>query len=157
MIEPLIHGGKSTTVFRSGTPATPLIVSMAKALRLAYDHFSDKTKHVQEIHDYLLEKLSSLPVFINSNSNCIPHVINISLDHIKSEVMLHALEKDEIYVSTQTACSTSQYSKAVYALTHDENRSSRSMRISISYLTTKKEIDTFIQVFEKNLKELNMG
>ena len=57
IIEPLIHGGKSTTVFRSGTPATPLIASFAKALRLMYEDFDEKLSKVKEIHDYLLDKL----------------------------------------------------------------------------------------------------
>lgn len=155
IIEPLIHGGKSTTVFRSGTPATPLIASFAKALRLAYEDFDLKYQHVVEIRDYLLSKLEELPVSINSNSYCLPHMVNISLNHIKSEVMLHALEEEDIFISTQTACSTGDYSKAVYAITHDKERSTSSLRISLSYLTTKDEIDTFISVFEKKLKALD--
>ena len=155
IIEPLIHGGKSTTVFRSGTPATPLIASFAKALRLAYEDYDKKYQHVVDMKNYLLSKLEKLDVFINSNSYCLPHMVNISLNHIKSEVMLHALEEEDIFISTQTACSTGDYSKAVYAITHDKERSTSSLRISLSYLTTKEEIDTFISVFEKKLKDLN--
>ena len=141
VIEPLIHGGKSTTVFRSGTPATPLIVSFAKALRLAYEDYDKKLQKVVEIHDYLIDKLKDLDVTINSNEYCLPHMVNVSLHNIKSEVMLHALEEKEIYISTQTACSTGNYSKAVYAITHDKDKASSSLRISLSYLTTKEEID----------------
>ncbi len=155
IIEPLIHGGKSTTVFRSGTPATPLIASFAKALRLAYDDFNEKYQNVVDIHDYLMDKLKKLDVFINSNDYCLPHIINISLNGIKSEVMLNALDEREIYVSTQTACSTSDYSKAVYSVTHDKDRASRSMRISLSYLTTKEEIDYFIKNFEECIDNLS--
>ena len=157
IIEPLIHGGKSTTVFRSGTPATPLIASFAKALRLVYDNYEEKYKHVVEVHDYLINKLKDLDIYINSNSYCIPHVVNISLKNIKSEVMQHALEEYEIYVSTQTACSTGNYSKAVYAVVHDKEKASRSLRISISYLTTKEEIDEFIDAFKKCLSKLSFG
>ena len=157
IIEPLIHGGKSTTVFRSGTPATPLIASFAKALRLVYDNYEEKYKHVVEVHDYLINKLRDLDIYINSNSYCIPHVVNISLKNIKSEVMQHALEEYEIYVSTQTACSTGNYSKAVYAVTNDKEKASRSLRISISYLTTKEEIDEFIDAFKKCLSKLGFG
>ena len=157
IIEPLIHGGKSTTVFRSGTPATPLIASFAKALRLVYDNYEEKYKHVVEVHDYLINKLKDLDIYINSNSYCIPHVVNISLKNIKSEVMQHALEEYEIYVSTQTACSTGNYSKAVYAVVHDKEKASRSLRISISYLTTKEEIDEFIDAFKKCLSKLGFG
>lgn len=158
-LEPLIHGGKSTTVFRSGTPALALIVSLSKALRLCYIDFDKKYNKVVELHDYLLEKLSLLDVDINSNDYCVPHIVNISLKKIKSETMLHALEQDDIYISTQTACSTGNYSLAVYAVTKDKERASHSIRISLSYLTTKGEIDGFLKSFEKNinkLKELSM-
>lgn len=156
VIEPLIHGGKSTTVFRSGTPATPLIVSLAKALRLAYEDFDKKCERVLELNKYLREKLSTLDVYINSNDCCIPNILNISLKKIKSETMLHALEEDEIYVSTQTACSTGGYSKAVYAVVLDKERAMHSMRISLSYLTTKEELDQFIASFSKNIDKLSL-
>ena len=154
-IEPLIHGGKSTTIFRSGTPATPLIASFAKALRLVYEDFDNKCRHVKEIHDYLIDKLQDVDVYINSNDNCLPNMVNISLKNIKSEVMLHALEEKDIYVSTQTACSTGNYSKAVYALTHDKDKSSSSMRISLSFLTTKEEIDIFVDALKEAIEKLN--
>lgn len=157
IIEPLIHGGKSTTVFRSGTPATPLIASFAKALRLMYEDFDEKLSKVKEIHDYLLDKLVDVDVFVNSNSHCLPNMVNISLKNIKSEVMLHALEEYDIYLSTQTACSSGNYSRAVYAVTNDKDRASRSMRISLSYLTTKEEIDEFIDTFKKCINKLNFG
>ncbi len=156
VIEPLIHGGKSTTVFRSGTPATPLIASFAKALRLVYEDFDEKCKKVKEIHDYLLEKLYPLEVFINSNEYCLPNMVNVSFVGIKPETMQHALEEHDIYVSTQTACSVGDYSKAVYAVTRDKERASHSIRISLSYKTTKEEIDTFVKVFEQLLHDLNI-
>ena len=155
VIEPLIHGGKSTTVFRSGTPATPLIASFAKALRLAYEDFDKKCEKVKDNHDYLIEKLKDFDIFINSNEYCLPNMVNISLKNIKSEVMLHALEEKDIFVSTQTACSTGNYSKAVYAVTNDKDRASRSMRISLSYLTTHEEIDEFIDGFRECIDKLN--
>ena len=85
IIEPLIHGGKSTTIFRSGTPATPLIVSLARALRLSYEDFDIKYNKVRELHDYLITKLEEFDLFINSGDNCVPHIINISLKNINSE------------------------------------------------------------------------
>ena len=156
VIEPLIHGGKSTTVFRSGTPATPLIASLAKALRLVYEDLDKKVEHVKELNKYLKNELSKLDVFINSNEFCVPHILNISLKGIKSETMLHALEEHDIYVSTQTACSTGNYSKAVYAVVKDEERAGKSLRISLSYLTTIEELDRFVLVFKKLIEELHI-
>lgn len=156
IIDPLIHGGKSTTVFRSGTPATPLIVSLAKALRLAYEDFDNKCNSVKEIHDYLISKIKKLDIYINSNDYCLPNMVNVSLKNIKPETMQHALEEYDIYISTQTACSNGEYSKAVYAVTRDKEKARHSIRISLSYKTTKEEIDTFVSVFSKLLKELNI-
>ena len=156
MLEPLIHGGKSTTIFRSGTPALPLIVSTAKALRLAYEDIDSKYNYVTELNNYLKENLSKYDnVYINSNSKCIPHILNLSIIGVKPETMLHALEKYEIYISTQTACSSEKLlSKAVYALTMDEERATSTIRISLSDKTTKEELDETLKVFDKCYKEL---
>ncbi len=154
-IEPLIHGGKSTTVFRAGTPATPLIASFSKALRLAYQDFEVKNEHVVQLHKYLINKLKDLNIEVNSNEFCLPYIVNVSLPGIKPETMLHALEQEEIYISTQTACSTGNYSLAVLAVTNDIVKASHSIRISLSYLTTFDELDKFISVFAKKIDELS--
>lgn len=156
VIDPLIHGGKSTTVFRSGTPATPLIVSLAKALRLAYEDFGEKYEKVVGLNRYLIDKLSKLDVSINSNEYCLPHIVNLSIKNIKPETMQHALEEYDIYISTQTACSKGEYSKAVYAVTKDKNKATHSIRISLSHLTTYEELDKFIDIFSKLLISLNI-
>ena len=155
IIEPLIHGGKSTTIFRSGTPATPLIVSLAKALRLSYEDFDTKYNKVKKLHDCLITRLEEFDLYINSGNNCVPHIINISLKNIKSEVMLHALEEDDVYVSTQTACSSGGYSLALLAIFSDKDRASSSLRISLSYLTTKEELDEFLKSFTNNFNRLS--
>lgn len=154
VIDPLIHGGKSTTVYRSGTPAISLIASLSKALRLSYQDIDKKYMYVLELNKYLIDKLRNLDVDINSNDKCIPHIVNISLRNIKPETMVHALEEEDIYISTRTACSSSDFSLAVYSITGDMEVAKRSMRISISPLTTKEELDKFVLVFSKKLKEL---
>lgn len=155
-LTPLIHGGKSTTIYRSGTPCLPLIVSMSKALRLALENINEKEKYVKELNKYLKELLNNYDkVKINSNEYSIPHILNISIIGVKPETMLHALERYEIYVSTKSACSdTNSKSKAVYALTNDINRANSSVRISLSHLTTQEEIDEFIKYFDICYKEL---
>lgn len=158
VLEPIIHGGKSTTIYRSGTPCLPLIVSLAKALRLAYENFDEKYEHVKELNNYLKEKLSYYDlVRINSNDYCIPHILNISVLNVKPETMQHALEEYDIYISTKTACSSKEnISRAVLALTNDKERAASSVRISLSYLTTKEECDEFLKAFDKCYKELTV-
>ena len=155
VIEPLIHGGKSTTKERSGTPPTALIVSMAKALRIAYENFEQKRKIVQEHNLFVRKELQKEHIKINSPKNAIPHILNISIENIKPETMLHALEEQEIYISTKTACSTTQESEAVLALTKDKEAAAHSLRISISHLTTKEELMTFVKALGKARSELS--
>lgn len=158
-LEPLIHGGKSTTIYRSGTPATGLICSISKALRLALNNLDEKYNHVLEINKYLKENLKEYEnVYINSNDHSIPFMLNISVIGIKPETLLHALEQDDIYISTQSACSSNTtLSKAVLSLTNDKKRAESSVRISLSALTTKEEIDIFLKSFDKIYKKLVRG
>lgn len=153
LLEPIIYGGKSTTDYRSGTPATPLIVSFAKALRLAYIDLDKKYNYVLELSNYLKEGLKNISgIIINSTECSIPHIVNFSINGIKAETLLHALEEEEIYISTRTACNKSDdYSEAVFDVTKDLTRSKHSLRVSISYLTTKDEINRFLNVLENKI------
>lgn len=148
---PLIHGGKSTTIYRSGTPMLPLIVSLSKALRLISENLKENYQKVFELNQKIRKKLEEYPnVFINSNEVCLPYILNFSVVGVKPETFLHALEEDEIYISTQTACSSSNTSSlAVYSLTKDEKRASSSLRVSLSYLTTEEELNTFFSSFDR--------
>lgn len=156
VIDPLIHGGKSTTSYRSGTPSVALIVSLAKALRLALENFNNKYDHVLELNTYLKDNLKNIKnIHINSNDKCIPHILNVSIKGIKPETMQHALEKRNIYISTQTACSASNTrSQSVYALTNNNEYAETSIRISLSYLTTKEEITTLIDSLKIEIDKL---
>ncbi|MBP5684430.1 MAG: cysteine desulfurase [Bacilli bacterium] len=153
---PIIHGGKSQTIYRSGTPTLALDVSLAKALRITFDNFNERYNKVVELNKYLKEKLSNInSIKINSNEYCVPHIINISIPSVKPETMLHALESDEIYISTKTACSDKEdESLSVFELTKDHTLASSSIRISLSYLTEKEDLDKFINSFKKNVNKL---
>lgn len=155
VIEPLIHGGKSTTVYRSGTPAIGLIVSLAKALRLIEEKKSENYQHVDNLNKYLKDKLEKNKyIHINSNHYCSPYILNFSIKNIKSETMLHALEEDDIYISTQTACSTGTKSIAVYEVTKNDEYAEHSVRVSLSHLTTKAEIDIFLEKLNQKIEGL---
>lgn len=155
-LTPLIHGGKSTTIYRSGTPCLPLIVSISKSLRLALTNIETKQEYVKKLNNYLKEQLNNYDkVVINSNEYSIPHILNISVLGVKPETFQHALESREVYISTQSACSdSSSKSKAVFALTNNIELAQSSIRISLSHLTTKEEIDLFMDAFDACYKEL---
>ena len=146
-IQPLINGGKSTTIFRAGTPSTELIASLGKAVSLCYDSLNEHSKDIATKSEYLKNKLVSLSdqVVINTPINGLPSVINVSILNKKAADIQKYLDDNEIMVSTQTACSlNSEYSQTVYKLTNDMNRAQSSIRISISHLTKYEEIDYLI-------------
>ena len=152
---PIIYGGKSQTIYRAGTPALPLIVSTARALKLILQDLNVNMNYVKELSNYLKNKLSKIDgVSINSDEYCIPNIINFSVIGMKSETLLHALSKEEIYISTKTACSTDDYSDAVLEITKDIEKAKSSLRISISHLTKESEIDYFIEKLDKIIKNL---
>ena len=154
---PIIHGGKSQTIYRSGTPMPALYASFAKALRLIYTDFDSKYSHIVKLHDFLINELLKIDlIHVNSNENCIPQIINFSIQGIKPETMLHALSEKDIYISTKTACSEdNSLSESVLALTKNKDLAKSSLRISISYLTTEEEIKYFLKVLQEKIGELS--
>ena len=156
-IDPIIFGGKSQSNYRSGTPFLPLIVATSKALRLALDNIDSKYRYVKKINTMLKDELSKNDsIIINSNDNCIPHILNISIPGIKPETMLHALEEENIFISTKTACSKDNSdSLSLTALGLDHNICGYAIRISLSYKTSEEEIHRFVEILNKKICELS--
>lgn len=158
LLDNLIHGGKSTTIYRSGTPALPLIVSTMKALDLIMPNINKNYHYMEQLKISILNKLKEYPdVSINSTSNSISNIINISIKKIKPETFVHALDEYNIFISTKSACSsTNTMSDAVYAVTKDREKALHSLRISLSHLTTEEDITKFLEVFDICYKKLHL-
>ena len=154
----LIHGGKSSTVYRSGTPALPLIVSSMKAIEMIVSKIDEHYEYVRHLQDVIIKKLEKYEdIHINSTRYSIPYVINISLNNIKPETFIHGMDEYDIYLSTKSACSSSStMSDAVYAVTKDRDFAMHSIRISLSFKTTEEEIDEFLRVFSIVYEKLNI-
>lgn len=154
-LKPQINGGKSTTVFRSGTPELANIVACSKALDIALKKQEERYDYVKKLSDKVKNKLGEYKkVHINNTKNSIPHTINLSIKGIKALELQEKLEKYDIYVSTKTSCCPSLTpSKLVYALTKDKGLSTSSIRVSISHLTKEEEIDEFLHIFNLIYKE----
>ena len=153
-ITPLIWGLTDNCPYRGGTPALPLIVSFAKGIRIATEGLEENINVVDRLNKKLVEGLSDLNLHINSNNQCIPQIFNLSLIKIKSETFVRALEKDNIFISTTTACSSLESSTLLRELTDDKSINTTSIRISISPYTTSDEIDKFLVSFHKTYNSL---
>ncbi|BCJ94547.1 aminotransferase V [Anaerocolumna cellulosilytica] len=157
MLEPLIHGGLSTTSFRSGTPALALAASTEKALSLAIENQAKRLTYVRGLNQLLREKLSvSKPIVINSPKEASPYILNISVKGVNTNKLQAELDQKEIYIATKSACcAPNTVSKPVYAMTKDRKLALATVRISLSHLTTKTELEEFISVFLEQLQVLN--
>ncbi len=156
IIEPQIHGGGSTTPYRSGTPALGLAVSIETALRQALDHQEKRIRHVRGLNDMLRTALSRYPaVRFNSPEGAVPHILNLSVRGVKGTVFQRALSAHGVCVSVKSACSTEGTpSKAVFAVSRDRKNALSSWRISLSHLTTRAEIEQFLRIFDGCYQEL---
>ncbi len=145
-----IDGGKSTTIYRSGTPNLALIVSSAKALQLAYDEEKSSYDYILKLNNIIKNGLVKYKrVHINSTANSINNIINFSVKGIRAIDLERRLESYSIYVSTKTSCCPIETpSKLVYALTRDKSLSSSSIRLSISSFTTLDDVLEFLRVFD---------
>ena len=150
VLEPLIHGGKSTTIYRSGTPPLPLIASLTKALELIIPNIDKNYAYITKLNNKIVTTLKEYSnVHINSTDNSIIQIINFSVLGIKAETFVHALEEYDIYISTKSACSdVHSLSKSVLTLTKNKEYASSTLRISLSYLTTIEEVDYFLVKFD---------
>ncbi len=155
-LKPLIEGGKSTTLFRSGTPVVGEITAVSKALSLAISMQSERYDYVKRLNDIIREHLSGYEnIYINSTKNSLPFTLNFSIKNVKALKFAKMLEDRGVYISTKTSCCPLYTpSKLVYALTRDKSLASTSLRLSLSHLTSFKEIEEFLQIFDECMKEL---
>ena len=155
-LEPLIHGGESTTIYRSGTPTVALASSLASALELAVNELPERAAHVQKLNAELRAALSRFPdVRINSPEHAIPHILNLSVQNVKGTVFQRELDAHGVCVSVKSACSSDGLpSRAVFAVSRDRRNALSSWRISLSHLTTEAEIQEFLQVFDVCCQQL---
>ena len=136
--------------FGERTYNIPLIKSLTNALELSLNNLDDKYKHVEYLNNKIRNSLKdNQNIHINS-TNSIPHILNISIKNTKPETFQHLLEQDNIYISTDSACSSSNdISKSVLSVTNNEDLAKTSVRISLSYLTTEEEINKLIYSIKK--------
>lgn len=144
-LEPIMYGAGQQNKKRSGTINTEGIVGLAKATELAYSNLEQNFKKVEEIRKELIKLVEELEgVSVNGDiENGIPYILSLSFKDIRGEVLLHALEDKDIFVSTGSACS-SKAKKSFSTIDYvcKENVGS-TIRVSFSYNNTLEEAKEF--------------
>ncbi|WP_408007211.1 cysteine desulfurase family protein [Pseudalkalibacillus sp. A8] len=157
-ISPLLHGGLQEYKHRAGTENIPGIIAMAKALRLTMEKSKDQMEGLLRLNRLLRSKLSEIEgVVLNTpEEKSAPHIINFSVPGIKPEVLIHALEEKDVFVSTKSACSSksTEVSRVLEATGHELERASSAIRVSLSFDNTESEGERFITILEEVLHNL---
>ncbi|MBB6445722.1 cysteine desulfurase family protein [Bacillus benzoevorans] len=157
-LEPILSGGNQEGKLRSGTENVAGAVSMAKALRLITEKMEHKKEHLSNISKTLRNRLKNLDgVVVNTPDQiAAPHILNISIPHMKSEVVVHALEDKDIYVSTTSACSSKQktVSSTLTAMGVSKEIAGSAIRLSLSYDNTLEEVEKVIAAIAETVAAL---
>lgn len=145
-VRPIIFGGGQQRGMRSGTENVPGIAGMAKAIEEIFVDFEPKINYLYGIKERFVNGVSAMDgVRVNgpSGRDGAPHVVSVSIQGIRSEVMLHALEDKGIYVSAGSACSSNKpsVSATLKAIGVEKQYLDSTLRFSFSLYTTEAEID----------------
>lgn len=112
-IRPILSGGGQEKQYRSGTVNVPGIAGFACAAVKKTEQMVQDNQNIRRVRERLISELKQrMPdkIRINSPEDGLPGILSISFNSIKSEVILHALELNEIYVSSGSACSSKKNS-----------------------------------------------
>ena len=144
-ILPLHYGGEQEKKLRPGTEPLPTICGMGEAVRNLPD-MNEELAFMRELNAYCREKLKDIPnVHINSDENCLPYIINFSVEGIKSETMLHYLEERYIYISSGSACAKGKKSHVLKAMGLSDSLINSALRVSFSRYNSKTDIDELVK------------
>ena len=159
VLDPLINGGASTTIYRSGTPVVGQIVALEKALNTTFENFETRRKYVKELNDKIRNHINKYEdMYINTINDENSYILNISIKGIKAVDFKAELEKNGVCVSIKSACTvTITPSRIVMAMTHDRKIALSSWRISLSHLVEREEIEEFLNILDKCYEELKNG
>lgn len=160
-IKPIFFGGGQQDDIRPGTENVPGIAGLAWAAKEIYKNLNDDIEKLNSLKDFFIDevlKIEGVKVNSHKGSGSAPHIVSVSFKDIKSEVMLHALEDENIYVSSGSACNSNkkETSKTLKAIGLRNEYIDGTIRFSFSAFTTKQELMTCIEILKKLSSSLRL-
>ena len=158
-VKPLIHGGGQQKGMRSGTENVPAIAGLAVASEEMYQNLEENRNHLFALRDYFIEeveKLDGVTVNGKKDHDSAPHIVSVSIDGVRAEVILHTLEDRNIYVSAGSACSSNKpaISSTLQSIGLKKELLDSTVRFSFSIHTTKEELDYALGVMRETIPML---
>lgn len=154
-LAPLLTGGGQENNHRSGTENLPAIVAQAKAVRLLFESETEKQDYERRLIESLRDGLSQYDKvnFFTPKDHHItaPHILCFGIDGVRGEVLVHALEEHDIFISTTSACSSRKHLPAgtLKAMGVPQQKAETAVRISVDHQNTPDEIAQFLTLFKQ--------
>lgn len=156
-LNPLMYGGEQERGRRAGTENLIYAHAISVGVRKAVRDFDERSTTEQRLKELFLSELDSfgVPYELNASKNVSPHIVNIYLPFVTTDIMLTRLDLKDVYVSGGSACNagTVQPSHVITEM-YDEKRANQSIRVSLNYMTTEDEIKGAAQVFSEIFESL---
>lgn len=145
-IKPIIWGGNQQKGMRSGTENVPGIAGLSLAAKTIYNNLDKKVEKMRMLKQHFIEgveKIENTTIHGLYDETSAPHIISVGIAGIRSEVLLHALEDKEIYVSSGSACASNHpaISGVLKGIGAGKEYLDATLRFSMSEFTTEEEID----------------
>lgn len=158
-VKPLIYGGGQQKGMRSGTENVPAIAGLAVASEEMYQNLETNREHLFTLRDYFIdevEKLDGVSVNGKKDHDSAPHIVSVSIEGVRAEVILHTLEDRNIYVSAGSACASNKpaISSTLQSIGLKKELLDSTVRFSFSIHTTKEELDYALEVMRQTIPML---
>ena len=151
-IAPLLTGGGQEKEMRSTTENVAGIAATAKALRLAMENqevFASKTQQMKEV---IRKELANYPdvIIFSGEDHFAPHILTFGIKGVRGEVVVHAFEEFDIYISTTSACSSKAGKPAgtLIAMGVDKSVAQTAVRLSLDIENDMSQVEQFLTKFK---------
>lgn len=158
-IKPIIYGGGQQKGMRSGTENVPGVAALGEAATEIYENFDEKIERMYALKEHFVEEVTKMEgVTVNgcTGRDSAPQIVSVSVDGVRSEVMLHTLEEKQIYVSAGSACSSNKpsVSSTLKSIGLPKELLDSTIRFSFCVNTTMEEIDYAIAAMQEAVPRL---
>lgn len=158
-IKPISYGGGHQKGMRHGTLNTPGIAGLGLAAEESYDKFEEKIDYLYGLKEFFVEQVAQIEgAHVNGKTgrDSAPHIVSVSFEGVRSEVLLHALEDKKIYVSAGSACSTNHpaLSNTLVNIGLPAKLQESTIRFSFCADTTKEELEYTLEALKELLPVL---
>lgn len=153
-VAPLIYGGGQQHGMRSGTENVPGAAALGEAAAEIYENFEEKIAHMYDLKEQFIQGVTQIEgVTVNGRTGraSAPSIVSVSIAGVRSEVMLHSLEEEGIYVSAGSACSSNKpsVSRTLKSIRLPKDLLESTIRVSFCVDTTEEEVDYAVEKFKE--------